>query len=387
MSKIYNNTNNIANNLTDFFSEINLPLPDYRFDFLSNLIISLIESESGVISDITKKLNYSGVAEESIHRKIRRLFDSPKFQVYDIYDCIISYVIANYNIKHNDKVVHIVIDHSFCNDKFTTLMFTLRIGKQSIPLWFRSFEGISDPDAFATNLIIEGINYVYNLFKDKACYLRFLADRWFPNVVVLRHIDSLDCTYVFRTKSEHKVRYFDSKEGHHIWKHLSEFTHKKYTSKYLENVDYTTTNPIKTNIVLGKTNGTDDPWLLVTNGDCQSAVKDYSYRFGAIECYFKNTKTNGFYIESTKIQKLSAFEGMYLLVCIAVLWLIIIGSDYSKNKNNYCHKLNIRDTKKTKNGKIKRIISLFNLGLTVFDKLLNGVISIPIKCNFILYDV
>ena len=36
-----------------------------------------------------------------------------------------------------------------------------------IPLWFRCFKGIDDPDAFNLSIITEGISYVNNLFKDK----------------------------------------------------------------------------------------------------------------------------------------------------------------------------------------------------------------------------
>ena len=46
---------------------------------------------------------------------------------YDIYDSIIIHVINNFKIKHKESL-HISIDHSFCKDDFTTLMFTLRIG-------------------------------------------------------------------------------------------------------------------------------------------------------------------------------------------------------------------------------------------------------------------
>ena len=61
-------------------------------------------------------------------------------------------------------------------DHFTVLMFSLRIGKQSIPLWFRCFLGKSDPNAYTENLIKQGIDYVYDLFCDKDYTLIFLAD-------------------------------------------------------------------------------------------------------------------------------------------------------------------------------------------------------------------
>ena len=270
---------------------------------------------------------------------------------------------------------------------FVTLMFTLRIGKQGIPLWFRCFKGQSNPHAFKTKLIIEGIDYIIDLFKDKNYNIVFLADRWFPNTKILKHIENRKCIYVFRTKKEHKIKYFDTKENHYIWKPLAQISHKKCSSKIFENVEYTFRNPITTNVVLGKSNGIDEPWIIVTNGDPRRAIKDYNYRFGAIETLFKNQKTNGFYIESTKIKNINSFTGMYLVINIASLWLIIVGSDYVKNKHHYSKYIKIRDTKKTKSGELKRIISLFNLGLTLFNKLIDSHINMRLKCNFMLYDI
>lgn len=388
MNKLYNNNIEITSDFKELFKEINIPISEYRHELFINTILGVINSESSVISHITrniKNINFN-IDDESLQRKIRRFFDSKFFNSYDIYDSLITYVINNFKIKHKESL-HISIDHSFCRDDFTTLMFTLRIGLQSIPIWFRCFSGTNDPEAFDSNLIIEGINYVYNLFKEKDCKIIFLADRWFPNVKVLEHINNLNCTYVFRTKKEHKIRYYDKREKHYIWKSLGDFEHKKYVSKTFKNIEYTFSNPIKTNIVLGRANGTDDPWILVTNGDVNKAVKHYSYRFGAIEFHFKNTKSNGFNLEKTKIKKLSAFTGISLIVNIATLFLTILGADYCKNKGHYSKKLKIRDTKKNKSNNIIRIISLFNLGLTIFKKTYNSFINFKIKCNFILYDV
>lgn len=169
--------------------------------------------------------------------------------------------------------------------------------------------------------------------------------------------------------------------------HLVILNTKNMFPKLFENIDYTFSNPIKTNIILGRTNGTDDPWILVTNGNVNKTVKYYSYRFGAIKFHFKNTKSNGFNLEKTKIKKLSAFTGISLIVNIATLFLTILGADYCKNKGYYSKKLKIRDTKKTKSNNIIRVISLFNLGLTIFKKTYNSFINFKIKCNFILYDV
>ena len=100
MNKLYNTNYDIAMGLHNFFKEINIPLSEYRFELLTNLIISLINSESGVISDITKNFKvFSDIQDESLQKKIRRFFDSPKFFPYEIYDKIIKHVIDNVNVN------------------------------------------------------------------------------------------------------------------------------------------------------------------------------------------------------------------------------------------------------------------------------------------------
>ena len=38
----------------------------------------------------------------------------------------------------------------------------------------------------------------------------------------------------------------------------------------------------------------DEAWALLTNGDVRRAIKDYGYRFGAVEFLFKDQRSNGF---------------------------------------------------------------------------------------------
>ena len=99
---------------------------------------------------------------------------------------------------------------------------------------------------------------------------------------------------------------------------------------------------------------------------------------------FKSQKTNGFNLEKTHTRNIIAFENLYSLVCIANVWLTILGVDYIKNYHHYKKKVNIRYTRKC-NGRFERIISDFNLGLTLFRRLFNSTISFIIKCNMKLY--
>lgn len=383
MTKLYNTQEDISSNLQKFFKYIFPDISKNHLKILPNIIIGLIDAESVVTTDITIKLkgDFLNVKFESVERRIRRFLNNTKFNAKDLYDSIIKNIISLFKSKHSDNRIHISFDHMFINDKFTTLAFSLRIGKQGIPLWFKSFKGKNDPDAFSNYLIFEVIDYIYNLFKDKNYNLIFLADRWFNNTKIMKYIESINCTYCIRIKDNNLVTISDKPDQ--IEAPLSIVKPTKHKSKHLFNVPLTYSKHI-VNIAISTSLNTDDPWYIATNGDPNRAIKDYSYRFGSIECIFKNLKSNGFYLESTAIKNLQAFSTMFTILNISIIWLTILGCTYSKNKKSAT--CNVRDTKKIK-GSIKRCISFFNLGLTLFNLAYNSSKNIKLKFDFLLYDI
>lgn len=72
-------------------------------------------------------------------------------------------------------------------------------------------------------------------------------------------------------------------------------------------------------------------------------------------------------------------------MCIFLIWLTIIGVDYTKNKNHYS--LKTRDTRKLSNRKAYRLYSFFNLDLTLFNLCYYNEVNFTLKFNFVLYDV
>ena len=133
-------------------------------------------------------------------------------------------------------------------------------------------------------------------------------------------------------KKNIKVLHFGKKEGHKIWKWLNELPKYKYHAKSFNKIKFTEDKYI-TNIVISDSINTDDPWILFSNGNSKRAIKDYSYRFGCIESVFKNQKSNGFYLENTINCSLDYFKSMYCFACIGVLYLTILGSNYSKTQD------------------------------------------------------
>ncbi len=76
---------------------------------------------------------------------------------------------------------------------------------------------------------------------------------------------------------------------------------------------------------------------------------------------------------------------MYTLVCFCVTFLVILGTTYTKNKNQYKNEY-IR-THSIRNSKRIRIMSLFNIGLTLFKRAFSYTKYIYIPFNLKLYDI
>ena len=174
MFKLYNTQATISSDLSNYFKKVCPYISKPHLKLISPIILGMIESESVVTTDIIKKSkgDFSFVNPFSTVRRLERFFNNTKFDIYHFYDSIINDIISNYKLKNHK--VYIAFDHMYSKDKFTILLFSLRIGKQGIPLWFRCFKGNNDPNAFKTSLIKDGILYVHNLFKNKNCQLVFL---------------------------------------------------------------------------------------------------------------------------------------------------------------------------------------------------------------------
>lgn len=385
MNKLYNTQKDFTSRFTEFLKNAIPNIRKTHLNILPYIILGMILSESCSAPDMAKVLKdeFSYIQSDSITKRIRRFFSNKLFKPYQFYQKLIIHVLKTFIPKHDDKIIYITFDHMFSKHNYTVLMFTMRIGTFGIPIWFKCFKDYSNNDAFKLKTMRDGIKSVSNLFKNTDFKLVFLADRWFGSAKILSIIAGLGHTYCIRLKGNICV-YNENGEKTKAKK----LKHRKYHSVIHKDV-YITDDRFKTNIVYSSTDGTKDPWIIATNGDTSKALKSYSYRFGSIETMFKAQKSNGFNLEKISNSSLESFETMYTCVCTCILYLTILGVDFSKNTNCYkdvsieTHKTYIKDGKKIK----KRIMSLFNIGLTLFKRAFNSNVYIRIPVTFKLYDI
>ena len=387
MSYLYNTQEEIASKIKSFLLNVFPNIRKTQLNIIPYIIIGMLLSHSVVSSNIAKSLKgkFSFLQFDSITRRIRRFFSNHLFNPYFFYESIIKFVISHYKLKHSDNTIFISFDHMYSKENYTVLLFSMKTGKQGIPILFRCFDGIHNPDAFFDDTITSCIKKVSSYFSTTNYKLVFLADRWFNSEKILRTIQDLGHTYCIRFKSNIKISVFDKKENHYIYKSTGDLSSTKYQSKYYSDVYLYDNSSFLSNICISRTCMSDDPWIIVTNGSVNRAIRRYSYRFGSIETIFKNQKSNCFGLERICNSTIQSFTSMYSLLCFSILFLTIIGADYCKNTK--CYRTVKIETHKIYKGTKTRIMSLFKTGLTLFHLAYNSLKYIRLPMDFILYDI
>lgn len=379
MNKLYNTFDDISSSLANSFLQFSNSISKPQAFNLAYSIIGATNSNSIITSSIASQFKgtLSQNMPESNERRVRRFLNNNKFDFYYFYDELITHVLSNYTVKHNDNNVFVSFDHTYNNDDFTTLTLTVKIGKQCVPIYYRCFEGTDSKDAFSIDTIRDALTRAHQFFPKYN--IIFLADRWFNNPEIFKIIEELSDFYCIRTKTN--INISSNAVDFVPLSSIKPYIHK---SKILNDVYFTTTAKHKVNIAISPSKNTEDPWYIVTNLDPKRALKYYSYRFSGIEFFFKDQKTNGYYLEKTTTRNLQVFKNLFGITCVAILWLTIIGVDYSKNKSST--KIKLYDVK-TVNNKRVRFKSYFKIGKEIFSYAYNSLKYIKLKTNFILYDV
>ena len=200
----------------------------------------------------------------------------------------------------------------------------------------------------------------------------------------MEHIDSSNSFYCIRARFNISI-HLDNFEDSDMISTIADIEPYFSSSRYFDSVQITS-KMFQTKLAISKSVSHKEPFFILTNGNTREAIKHYGYRFSSIEFIFKSQKSNGFHLESSKMRNLHSFSTLFGLVCIAILWLSIIGADYAKNKNHFKNYLKIKYSKN--NGKShKRIFSIFNTGLMYFNLAFCSIRPATLKCNFLLYDI
>ena len=397
MNILYNTEDYFVNNFKEYFSKLDYHLSLPKINTLAHFLPAIVNAENITTLDISKVFqnNSDLINIESIKKKLWRFLNNKSFHGIDLFNSFIKDIINNIgNLKH-DKLF-VCFNHMFVRNNFVILMFSLKVNNQSIPIFFkcdktksnrhREIDEINKKNLFSEKVIFDSIDKVIDLLAPLNSQIIFLADRWFCNLKLMKHIHDKGCFFAIRAKVNSSIKFliYDKKEGHDVYKSFSDLPIQIHHSLYYKDIPFGSFK-FACNLAISRSiTCPDDPYFILTNLEPNIAIREYNHRFGSIEMLFKSQKTNGFNLEKTHTRNIIAFENLYSLVCIANVWLTILGVDYIKNYRHYKKKVNIRYIRKS-NNKFEKILSDFNLGLTLFKRLYNSTINFLIKCNMKLY--
>lgn len=165
---------------------------------------------------------------------------------------------------------------------------------------------------FSEKVIFNAIDEVIELLSPLKSKIIFLADRWFCNLNLMKHINDKGHYFCIRAKANSSVKVFiyDKKEKHNIYCHLTDFKIQKHHSLYHKDIELGDFH-FKCNLSIARFKLTYDPWFILSNIEPNLAIREYAHRFGAIKMFFKSQKT--------KTRNLHAYQNLYSLVCFAGL--------------------------------------------------------------------
>ena len=341
----------ITTNLLKNLEKI-VPLSLNRLRNLTSLAFGIIIVESVLISNIAQELKdtYSKGTEASKNKRIYRFLINDKFDAEEIYRCFIYNALKVY--KNFSNKVDIIIEHTTIEDKFVILQIVMRIGKRSVPLWYKVFRYKEEGNKSFT-YVKEGLNFVYSILKPYNFEVTLLADRGFKSLDLFKFIEEdLQWNYCIRCTKDMLLEI----ENNPKIKTLSDIKTSKSRAKYFYNVKLSAKKHV-CNIAVHKDSDSDDPWYIINNIGGPKAILRYKRRF-EIEETFKDFKSGGFNLEETWSNNITFIKNLYLCISIAYYFVISIGTICMKNKKNKI----ISATKKLK-GKEKRVYSLFRAGL------------------------
>lgn len=295
--------------------------------FLKNLCyvtLGMMRSGSASVWSIARALSHeTNQTFKANEKRVNRYLQNEDFQINDelwrrYIKLLFNAMIERNLLKTKDNLL-IRVDYTTDTDEFLILMASVDFGGRSVPLYFsmRSYpkrKGQSDQKALERAFLKE----LRHLLSKKYSYT-IVADRGFGNdrFAQLCHENGFD--FVLRICENLNLKIGDKCLN---LKSLSGET-KKFRA-YVFSWDKEVNFEVKT-----ENNST---WFLFYSDKEFSASAIYQKRFSIEKC-FQDQKSSGFNIEKTKIRKYDRFKRLYFTMCLAQLFLVMIG-EYVENKKH-----------------------------------------------------
>lgn len=256
-----------------------------------------------------------------------------------------------------------VIDGSEVGHHCITLMISLIFGKRTLPIIWLVVRGCKGhlPEDLHLDLLSK-----LQTILPAGCQAIFLGDGEFDGVKLQEALQSLGLRYVCRTAKNTQL-YEDGLPFTFV-----DLLVRPGEQISIPNVFFTRQEYGPVTIIAWWERGYLEPIFLVTNFELAGeACYWYKKRF-RIETFFSDQKSRGFYLHKSHLSDPERLSTLMIAACLAYLWIIHLGLVAIRhNWVKIIHRTDRCDW------------SLFRLGLSLLDHLLNEALSIPVSFNLL----
>lgn len=311
------NQSSLPTRLREYISAL---LPDahgHQRNAITDFVFALITVQSCCQSTIARFFdNYEAAA-----KRLARFLHNERIDVAQM--CLATAALSVAQLPRYGPV-RVAIDWTI-EDQHHLLVASLVVRRRAVPIFWRAYGGTQlkgKTSDYEQELICTLITEVLSSVARER--LIITADRGFADVILFDLFNELGVTFIIRTKGNVKV-YWDGE-----WRKLNTLRFRgNERRRSLGRLRYCESDPRRFYVVHSRAregNGRWGIWYLVSNREssAHSATTEYGRRFGGEEGFRDAKRMLGF--ADARIEDLKAWARMFILVAIALLVLVGVGS-------------------------------------------------------------
>jgi len=326
---------------------------------MAAMIAGIVQAKSCQLPAIARKTPDQAKADSRIKR-YSRWVQNERIEYESYYLPFVGELLTK--LAESRELVF-VIDGSEVGHHCITLMISLIFGKRTLPIIWLVVRGCKGhlPEDLHLDLLSK-----LQAILPVGCQAIFLGDGEFDGIKLQEALQSLGLRYVCRTAKNTQL-YEDGLPFTFV-----DLLVRPGDQISIPNVYFTRQEYGPVTIIAWWERGYLEPIFLVTNFELAAeACYWYKKRF-RIETFFSDQKSRGFYLHKSHLSDPERLSTLMIAACLAYLWIIHLGLvAIRQNWVKIIHRTDPCDW------------SLFRLGLSLLDHLLNEALSIPVSFNLL----
>ena len=248
---------------------------------------------------------------QSHQRRFSRWLHNSRINVHRLYKPIIKAALADWDAS----VITLIEDTTILWNQYCLIRLSVLYRGRAVPVGWRVLEQASS--SVALEVYQELLSDAAKLMP-AGVEVRFLADRGFADTKLMRFLSkTLRWHYRIRLKSD--AWFFRPGYG---WKQMRDIHLALGEARLMQNVKLTKTHEYgPVNLALAWDRSSGELWYIVSNQPTTlQTFQEYSQRFD-IEEEILDEKSNGFQLEKSQIDSVTALSRLCLVMAVATLWL------------------------------------------------------------------